>query len=175
MVPRGSFTPSDLATIDRAAILAESLTCNYFDLANDEWKRNPYSVYTRRELDSAWYEEGVFASVVRMRRRKAPETRSDEVFGIFLQDPNILRALLQTSQTDLWNLMLFVLTHELTHIVRFRTHGVDFFASVAARDAEEEVVHDITRKILSGVTAVETLVRLRESNPILENRLTNYS
>lgn len=162
MTGRGLFTPYDLATITRAAVLAEKLTANHFSLANDEWERNPYAVFTRKEVRDSFYQQDVFAHVVR--RAPVPSERSGkgpwEDFAIVLQDPAILRALLRSASQDLWALALFILTHELIHIVRFRKFGVDFFASPGDRDEEEKVVYDITGKILQGVSGTNDLIEL---------------
>jgi hypothetical protein len=162
MTGRGLFTSSDLATISRATVLAEKLTADHFSLANDEWNRNPYAVFTRKQVRDSFYQQDVFAHVV----CRAPEKASDrgkglwEDFAIVLQDPAILRALLRSTSRDLWTLALFILTHELIHIVRFRKFGVDFFASSKERDEEEKIVYDVTEKILRGVSNTNELIQL---------------
>jgi len=162
MIGRGLFTPSDLATITRAAFLAEKLTADHFSLADDEWKRNPYAVFTRKEVRDSFYQQEAFAHVVRRTPEKTGRdlTGLCEDFAIVLQDPAILRALLRNTSRDLWTLALFILTHELIHIVRFRKFGVDFFASSQQRDEEERVVYDLTEKILCGVSNTNELIRL---------------
>jgi hypothetical protein len=159
------FTPSDLSTIERASVLAEAMTGEYFNLAPDEWKRNPYGIFTRKEVERPLEEESVFAQIVRLRPDKARSTRRDrgEAFGIILQDPNILQALLRSTLHDLWTLALFILTHELIHIVRFRSYSVDFHASEAEREREERLVYAITRDILAGVANTNDVLRLYQS------------
>jgi hypothetical protein len=161
----GLFTRCDLMTIGRAAAVSEVLTQKYFDLAGDEWKRDPYDVLTRQHVNSALYERDVFASVIRygIRTNMGRKLPARERYGIVLQDPNILLALLRSKEYDLWTLGLFILTHEMIHIVRFRKFGVDFFASVDDRDREERVVHGITREILSGAANAADLLRLYEN------------
>jgi hypothetical protein len=156
------FTGSDRVTIGKAASLAERLTVGYFDLAEDEWKRNPYGIFTRRDVDSALYESDVFANVIRFRsgRTGSGSGERQERYGVLLQDPNILLALLRSPRNDLWTLGLFVLTHELVHIVRFRKSNVDFFANVDDRDREEKLVQGVTRKILSGVANTDHVLDL---------------
>ncbi|MCA1960017.1 MAG: hypothetical protein LDL33_04395 [Desulfomonile sp.] len=162
MTGRGLFTPSDLVTITRAAFLAEKLTADHFSLADDEWKRNPYTVLTRKEVSDSFYQHDVFAHVVCRVPEPMRQTRTGlcEDFAIVLQDPAILRALLRNTSRDLWTLALFILTHELIHIVRFRKFGVDFFASTKDRDEEERVVYDITARILRGVSNTNELIEL---------------
>jgi hypothetical protein len=166
MVSTGLFTTSDLTTISRAAVLAERLTEQYFHLAPDEWKRNRYSIFTHKQVGRALHEQDVFAHVIRYKTRagqpKAAQTVGREAYGVVLQDPNILAALLRSAVYDLWTLGLFVLTHELTHIVRFRKYGVDFFAPAGDRDKEEKVVHGITQEILAGVTNTDHILGLYE-------------
>ncbi|MBM4327508.1 MAG: hypothetical protein FJ118_10135 [Deltaproteobacteria bacterium] len=167
MVPSGLFTTTDLATIFRAASVAENLTGAFFDLANDEWTRNPYGVFTRKEVDSTLYREDAFAQVVlcSARRPAAGKVPLEEGFAIVLQDPTILRALLRAGSPDLWTLILFVLTHELVHIVRFRKFRIDCLAphSETEREKEEQLVHSLTRKILAGVTNTDLLLNRYES------------
>jgi hypothetical protein len=157
----GLFTRSDLTTISRAAALAERLTTEYFGLSQEEWKVNPYGIFTRKEVDVSLHETDVFANVIRYRKPKLGRCTAppDEKYGIVLQDPNILLALLRSFEHDLWTLGLFILTHELTHIVRFRRFDVDFFASEEEAKEEERIVHEITRETLAGVTNTDYIIR----------------
>jgi hypothetical protein len=166
MVSTGLFTASDLTTISKAAVLAEGLTQAYFNLAPHEWKENPYTIFTHKHVGKALYEQDVFAHVVRYEPRvgqsKAARPKEKETYGVVLQDPNILLALLRSAMHDLWSLGLFILTHELTHIIRFKKYHVDFFASADDRDEEEKLVHGITQEILSGVTNTDYILSLYE-------------
>ncbi len=160
------FTTSDLALICRAVPVAEGLTQRYFDLADKEWKRDPYALFTLGQVKGDLYEEGVFARVVRYQGRTSHGDLRDpcEKFGIVLQDPNILHALFRSHQHDLWTMCLFILTHELVHITRFRRFGVAFDALDHSRFQEERVVHEITRQILSGVANTDFLLKLYEDH-----------
>jgi len=165
MISEVFFTGSDRTTISRAARLAEILTQRYFGLAADEWKRNSCRIFTRGDVDKRLHQSDVFAHVVRYGKRSPLSVKrpKDYGYGIVLQDPNILLALLRSPHHDLWTLGLFILTHELTHIVRFRNFDVDFFAPAKERDAEEKLVHGITREILKGVTNTDYVLGLYDS------------
>jgi len=158
----GLFTESDLMIVCRAASLAERLTEKHFDLAKDHWKSEPYTILTLKQVDRGLYEPGVFANVIRYKTRTNQKTRSApaERYGIVLQDPNILRALLRQSHHDLWTISLFVLTHELIHVVRFNKFSVNFFSEPGARQTEENLVQSITGEILSGVTNTDRLLAM---------------
>jgi len=161
----GYFTTSDRGVIQRAAFLAEGLTQRYFGLAEDVWRRKPYGIFTLKEANDSLCSPDAFANVIRFKQRpgRRDGRRQTDRYGIVLHDPNILLALLRSVCPDLWTLGLFVLTHELTHIVRFREHDIDFFASVEDRDKEERTVHCMTREILSGVTNTDYVLHLFES------------
>ncbi|MGB6063747.1 MAG: hypothetical protein WBG50_03000 [Desulfomonilaceae bacterium] len=167
MLSTGLFTTADLRTISRAAALAEKLTQVYFDLAPDEWKVNPYTIFTHKQMGPPLYEQGVFAQVIRyqarVERSKTAQPGQRETYGVVLLDPNILLALLRSTMHDLWTLGLFILTHELTHIIRFRKCQADFFAPVEYRDREEKRVHGITQEILAGVTNTDHILGLYEN------------
>ena len=169
------FTASDRVTIGKAASLAERLTVGYFDLAQDEWKRNPYGIFTRQDVGSSLYESDVFANVVRLKSNRPASGAQGpkERYGVLLQDPNILLALLRSPHNDLWTLGLFILTHELVHIVRFRRFNVDFFADVGGRDQEEKLVQGVTRKILSGVTNTDHVLDLYDREVSLAQSLSS--
>jgi hypothetical protein len=164
----GYFTTSDRWVIQRAAFLAEGLTQRYFGLAEDVWRRKPYGIFTLKEVNNSLCNPDAFANVIRLKspRGHQDEGRQRDRYGIVLHDPNILLALLRSACPDLWTLGLFVLTHELTHIVRFREHDVDFFASQEDRDKEEQAVHGMTREILSGVTNTDYVLHLYESQEV---------
>jgi hypothetical protein len=158
----GYFTPSDRATLQRAAHLAEGLTQRFFNLDRGVWMRNPYALFTRREVGKTLFHDDAFANIVRIEASHplARNLRAKSLYGIVLHDPNILLALLRSSRHDLWALGLFILTHELIHIVRFREFNVDFFASSVERDEEERVVHSMTREILAGISPIDHIIDL---------------
>lgn len=167
MTFEGLFTESDRTTVDKAARVAEGLALRYFNLAPDEWAKNPYSLLTWKEASTSLRDANVFAQTVRFRSRRRgkiqDKDRQSDYYGVLLQDPAILRALLRPQRHDLWTLGLFVLTHELVHIVRFRKFGVDFFGAVNEREKEEELVHQITKEMLTGVENMDNLFGLYES------------
>jgi hypothetical protein len=161
----GYFTKSDKGIIQRAAFLAEGLTQRYFGLSDDVWKRNGYGMFTLQEVNESLSNPNAFANVIRYESRGGTSDRDSRKYryGVVLHDPNILLALLRSTQHDLWTLGLFVLTHELTHIVRFRDFGVNFFAPESDRNREEITVHGMTREILAGVTNTDYVLNLYES------------
>jgi len=164
MASAGFFTTSDRTTITKAARLAEDLTARHFGLASGEWRRHPYGILTRKDVSESLYKADTFAHVVRFgdRQKAGNDSPVQHLYGVLLQDPNILHALFRSERHDLWTLGLFILTHELTHILRFRIHGVNFLASVKERDEEEKLVQAMTREILAGVANTDYVLGLYE-------------
>ncbi|MDA8408446.1 MAG: hypothetical protein M0T73_16515 [Deltaproteobacteria bacterium] len=171
MTIEGLFTESDRSIVERAARLAEGLVLRYFNLASDDWVKNPYCLLTWKEASGCLRDTNVFAQTVRLgpRKRGKPQqsVHNPNHYGILLQDPAILRALLRPQRHDLWTLGLFVLTHELVHIVRFRKFAVDFCGAQHEREKEEELVHEITKEMLGGVENMDNLFSLYESGPTI--------
>lgn len=157
----GLFTKSDLETISRAARLAENLTCDYFDLPPDEWKINPYRMLTIKHVSRDFHIDQVFAHVVRIQSTPGASklNKPRSMYGVVLQDPYILRELFRSESYELWSLALYVLTHELTHIVRFNKFNVDFFSDSDGRQDEERIVDGHTREILNGTVSSKNIER----------------
>lgn len=162
MPSHGLFTSSDLETIGRAGLLAENLAGDYFGMTASDWRECPYAVFTRTQVDTELHADHVFAQVFQYVPTRKRESKTDgrQIFGVALQDPIILNALLRTMGHDLWTLGLYIMTHEVIHVVRFCRDGVDFFADPELCRQEESLVHTISREILSGVANTDRLFQL---------------
>jgi hypothetical protein len=80
------------------------------------------------------------------------EARGGEqtLYRVSLQDASILRVAERDARLDLEAILLYVLTHELVHIVRFHTDLTDFDVA-SDRESEESRVHAVTFQILKGI------------------------
>ncbi len=147
MPDRAIFAARDLSRLRRAMKRAEDLTGRFYCITGREWSRYPYEMKTLAE------EEGppspAFADVVRVvggRRRAAGDV---DVYRIRLRDDAILSAVEGRSDgIRLYPLLLYVLTHELVHVVRFGSGFARFESDPLERRSEEGKVHGITRGIL---------------------------
>jgi hypothetical protein len=150
-----------METISRAAKLAENLTCDFFSLPSNEWKTNPYRILTIRNVSRDFHIDQVFAHVVRIQspNKASLKDKGPDKYGVVLQDPYILRELFRTESLDLWPLALYVMTHELTHIVRFKKFDVNFFSCESGRSHEETVVDQLTRDMLTGTVSSKNIDR----------------
>jgi hypothetical protein len=78
---------------------------------------------------------------------RALPSASFDFYRVCLQDHNILKAH-RGRDLALFPLLLYIVTHELVHIVRFSQFLALFEASEPQRLAEEQRVHRLTHRIL---------------------------
>ena len=148
------FQTEQILLINDAVAMAEELVSNHYKLSAAQWLRRKYDVKTVAELTSEEIIEGPFAQVIRYEGRRADGDLNWEAFDFYkicLQDHAILEALEQSSVLRLFPFALYIITHELIHIVRFSKFLQNFVASADERHAEEVRVHDKTHEILEPV------------------------
>ncbi len=163
------FDARGLRTVARALDRAERLTAGFYCIPGREWPRYPYEVTTR--VGDPGPEGPAFADVVRLaappglgRRMQFPRR-----FRIRLHDENILAAVHDRADgVALEPLLLFVLTHELVHVVRFGGGFAPFDAEPPERVAEEARVHAVTRRVLDGApdAGLERVLELYRDVPL---------
>lgn len=145
------FNAQELELVKTSAREAEHLVTRYYALAPREWARMRYEVKTQTEQDQVEILDSVLAHVIcyEYTRRIGQEVleRSD-LYRICLQDNRILETHGRGIDIDLAKFLLYVLTHELVHVVRFGQNLQRLDLPVAERLAEERSVEQITDRIL---------------------------
>jgi hypothetical protein len=138
--------------LNRAMTLAEDLTGRFYCIPGREWHRYPYELRTL--ADGPGPAAPAFADVVRL----VPDPSAPrpggvrQLFRIRLRDDAILEAAEERSDgIELYPLLLYVVTHELVHVVRFGAGFAPFRAAEQRRRQEEDRVHAITRGVLRSV------------------------
>ena len=148
------FKHEQLHTVNNAVAMAEELVSNAYKMSENQWLRRRYDVSTLAELDHAEIVDGPFAQVVRFSGRLKGTSLGSaayDYYKICLQDHAILSALEMEPGLALFPFILYIITHELIHIVRFSKFLQNFDASADERMAEEKRVHKFTHDILSPV------------------------
>jgi len=156
------FDQAQLSVVNEAVAIAEELVSDAFKMSFSQWRRRRYDVRTLADLSREEVVDGPFAQIIRYVGRKADTSLGSsqyDFYKICLQDHNILRALDTFATLKLLPFSLYIVCHELVHVVRFSTFLQSFDASQEERVAEEARVHDLTRSILTkasieGMTAV---------------------
>ncbi len=147
------FGPREVETARRAYLLAEDVTGDSFALPSLDNDRHAVDLRTLADLDPREVVPAdVLAHLVRYEGQDRPVRPPRTLFRICLQDHTILRRLrAEGGAFPLFSLLVFVLTHELVHVVRFLKHHQRFDATDAEREAEESLVNTITCRLLRQV------------------------
>lgn len=147
------FNPSQLRVVHRSRDRAAKLVSEYYQVAPREWLKMPYEVRTLRSLDSSEVtDEALAQTVCYAFKRQAGSIilKEGDLFRICLQDHRILGTM-RDLQLELESLLMYVLTHELIHVVRFgqRLQSIDLPKD--QRSCEERTVERTTHTILAKV------------------------
>lgn len=148
-----TFDQEQMLVVNEAVALAEELTSNHFKYSSSQWRRSRYDITTLKDLSGPEITDVAFAQILRYVGQPTagdPARARIDYYKVCLQDHGILRALERDAALDFFPLMVYVVTHELTHIVRFSRFIQSFDAYPAHRLREEARVHAITREILLG-------------------------
>ena len=142
-----------LNEVRRVLALAEELCGDHFQLSAFDLRSAPYDVHTARELIADGIEPPPQPSQLAELRRcdltreeRSARDRRRTHYRVCLWDPHILAVCDQGAAAGA--LLLYVLTHELVHVVRFAKQLALFDATAATRALEEQAVHQATEKIL---------------------------
>jgi hypothetical protein len=148
-----SFASAQLRKIGRLVDLARELTGEFFQLAQDEAHRLPYEVRTLSHLkDQEVRHDGILADLARYQYQEPLRGRKKDLYRVNLQDHNILQALeREGGRLGFSPLLLYVLTHEVVHVIRFVKFLAPFHKDPATREDEERLVHEVTQRILAKV------------------------
>lgn len=150
-----SFDSEQLHTINQAATMAEELVSNHYKMSTNEWLRPKYDVKTLVDLDAQEIVSGPFAQIIRYQGQRMDSSLGSgtyDFYKICLQDHTIRATLDENPNISLMPFGLYIIAHELIHIVRFSKFIQNFDASADEKMAEERRVHALTHKILVPIS-----------------------
>ncbi len=153
--PRKIFNADQLQTINHSVTMAEELVSNFYKMSASQWLRPKYDVKTLAELTSTEIVDGPFAQIIRYEGQRKGSILGSGVYDFYkicLQDHTIIKVLQANSELTLLPFSLYIITHELIHIVRFSKFLQNFDASPDEKLEEEYRVHEITHKIIEHLT-----------------------
>jgi hypothetical protein len=145
------FNENQIEIINNSVALAEELVSEHYKMSASQWLRGRYDVKTLADLTQDEIVFGPFAQIIRYEAKKKDTllgSSTYDYYKICLQDHAILAALARTSQMQLFSFALYILTHELIHIVRFGRFLQNFNATEDEKLEEEVRVHEQTFQIL---------------------------
>ncbi len=156
------FNKDQIQVINRSISMAEDLVSNYYKMSINQWLQAKYDVKTLEDLSSNEVVDGPFAQVIKYVGRKKESVLSSSNFDYYkicIQDHAIISELERSPDLKLFPFVLYVIIHELVHIVRFSRFIHFFDATKKEKIKEETAVHGRTKEILDpysieGVTDV---------------------
>jgi hypothetical protein len=149
------FDPNEIQVVNQSVELAEDLVSSHYKFSTSQLLRLNYDVKTLQDLSWDEIVADHFAQIVRYAEKRKDallDTSVKDFYKICLQDHAILSAVHQHSELSLMAFVLYVVSHELIHIIRFRHFLQKFDASTNERLAEEVRVHAKTHELLSGIS-----------------------
>ena len=158
------FDSDQIRIINDSVDLAEELVSNHYKMSASQWLRPKYDVKTLADLTPEETVHGPFAQIIRYAGKRADTSLGSTTYDLYkicLQDHSILRALRESPELRLFPFALYIVTHELIHIVRFSKFLQRFDASDEEKLAEEFRVHQNTHTILSKIQVSGLAIILR--------------
>jgi hypothetical protein len=153
---RPLFRDEELIVVNNAVAIAEELVSNYYKMSATQWLHPKYDVKTLVDLSANEVIDGPFAQIIRYEGKMKNGILGSSAYDFYkvcIQDHAILKVLRENPEIVLSPFALYVVAHELVHIVRFSRFLQNFNASDAEKMVEERRVHGITHDILKPVTA----------------------
>ena len=148
------FGSAELKIVNNAVAMAEELVSNHYKMSASQWLGPRYDVKTLAELNPEEIVDGPFAQIIRYKGRRKDTSLGSAIYDFYkicLQDHTIRSTMEDTPGIDLFPFSLYIITHELIHIVRFSKFLQSFDASSEERMQEEKRVHRKTHEILQPV------------------------
>lgn len=150
------FNEDELLKVDEAVNVSEELVNNYFKMSSSQWLKNRYDIKTAKDLSRHEIVDGPFAQVIKYEGRKKDVPFGSSCFSLYrvcLQDSAILLTVEKIGLL-LEPFLLYVLAHELVHIVRFSKFKQRYENKNEADVTldEERKVHVLTHAILKPVS-----------------------
>ncbi len=152
------FADTDKHVLCEAVVIAEEMTSDFYKLSRSQWLKSRYDILTLPELRAEEISPHALAQVARYSCcRPGRVLKSDhyDLYRICLQDHNIIDTVESQSQLELLPLLIYVVTHELVHVVRFSRFHQLFEVTPAEKAREERRVHQLTETILRPLSRLD--------------------
>lgn len=153
--PLELFTPEQIGIVHKAAELAENLVIDHYKMSESQWLKNRYDINTLSPDSPSEASPCPMAQVTAWRgypSRSSLPSAAYDFYRITLYDPAILEKPRMFPKIELFPLCLYVICHELIHIVRFTQFNQHIDVSRQEREREEKRVHRRTHRILSSIS-----------------------
>jgi len=134
--------------------IAETLAGNHFQVDLEDAERFPYDLQTLANLRRQEKTRRALAQVCKYEYQNKKALFMDEgreFYRICLQDDKILNTVRTEGDSLLRPLLLYVVTHELIHVIRFSMDPKRFYLHSEEKKVEERNVHCKTDEVLRSL------------------------
>ena len=152
-----AFNNKQLAVVHHSIDIAEDIVSEHYKMSSAQWLRNRYDVKTLAQLDESEIVFGPYAQIVKYHGKKnASQLGSGgfDFYKICLQDHAIIQAVKENKKLKLDPFMVYIMVHELIHVIRFGRFIQFFDASCRDKATEEAVVHRTALDILKKIKVI---------------------
>jgi hypothetical protein len=145
------FSPEQRNLVVHAANEAEERTTRYYCIPPFRWNQLSYDLLTREDTGWEPLPEPVLARVQLLQKIRPEPLKPFDFYRIQLNDPSILHAAARENlEGNLYHFLVYILTHEMVHMVRLSSILEPDKAIPQVLETEEKRVQRISRQILSG-------------------------
>jgi hypothetical protein len=148
--PSVFFNDRERKLVISALTEAEERTSRYYCIPPRHWQRLQYDLITGKDLGWEPLPETALARVQRVAQINARRRVPADFFRIQLNDPSILSAAKRENLVpDIYPFLVYIITHEMVHLVRLGTILDGAESPPSPAEVEEDRVERISRQILS--------------------------
>ena len=143
------FAPEHRKIICEALYVSEDIVNNYFWVSDRFWAKNSYEICTLKEAKGREYPGKSFAHLIIYSTdfwAKKGARDNHRHYRICLNDFKMLQETAGGEKKHLFPLLIYILTHELIHIVRFAKF--ECLPVMDKKEIEERRVHELTQNML---------------------------
>ncbi len=149
------FNRHQIKVVSDAAAMAEEIVSNFYKMSQTQWLNRRYDIKTLKDLEDEEIVDGPFAQIIKYQGKKEHTVLGSSTYDFYkicIQDNSIISVLRQKPEIELPPFILYIITHELIHILRFGKFYQNFDASYFEKMEEETRVHAKTREIIKTIT-----------------------
>jgi hypothetical protein len=144
------FSSEQRGQVFQAIDEAEVRTARYYCIPPFRWERLAYDLLTRQDHEWSPLPDPVLAKVQCMQKLGSLQSKSFDFYRIQLNDPAILSVVERESLgPSFYPLMIYILTHEMVHMVRHSTIFGSGQPEPLWDETEEQRVLSISRQIMA--------------------------
>lgn len=145
---------------------AEEHTSRYYCIPPHQWQELRYDLLTRQDFEWEPLPESILARVQKMKKVSPRLRQPTDFYRIQLNDPGILLAAARENLgNSLYHFLVYILTHEMVHMVRLHKIIGEESEEPACTDSEEHRVQEVSRRILSKREDAFRIILERFCNP----------